>query len=478
MSLEELHGRIDRLWDEHLAETRRLLRMPSVSMTGEGIEETAHAVEDMLDRLGAKPRLFRGARDSHPLVAGHLDVGAERTGILYGMYDVMPVGDLDLWDHPPFGATVVRKKPYGEVVVCRGAYNSKGALAGMLLAVKTMVDEGELPINLHFLIEGEEETGGPSLPKYVMKNKERLSKADTAFGFDYSENPNGVPVIYLGLKGCVYFDLIAEGTPETGGPIKDEVHSSEAVWVHSPAWRLVQALSTLVDEDQRPAVDGLWDDVEGPDEDDTRLVRELAGRFDADAYREEAGVYKFKAEGTKEEMLLKYLLEPSVNIAGLISGFTEDGSKTVLPPSAKAKIDIRTVPGMTIEGTREKVRAHLLRRGFTDIRMRNYDDYQWSKVSPRAAVSRACVEAMRYHGKDPEVWPMSAGSAPFYLFDQVLGIPWGGVGLGHGGKAHAPNEFAVVKGMKDFEKSIMTVFHKFVEESDKRPAEKGSRDRR
>ncbi len=102
-------------------------------------------------------------------MTGYLDVGSERTGILYGMYDVMPAGDLDEWDHPPFGATIVRKKPYGEILVNRGAYNSKGALAGMLLAVKTMLDKDEMPLNLHFVIEGEEERGGHSLPRYVKK---------------------------------------------------------------------------------------------------------------------------------------------------------------------------------------------------------------------------------------------------------------------------------------------------------------------
>jgi len=463
MSLEELHGELDKRWPKHLAETRRLLKIPSVSMTGEGIEESADAVCDMVSKIGVKPGMFRASKKSHPLVTGYLDVGAERTGILYGMYDVQPVGDLDEWDHPPFAATIVRKKPFGEILVNRGAYNSKGALAGMLLAVKTMVDNDQMPINMHFMIEGEEELGGQSLPRYVMKNRQRLSKADVAFGLDYSENTEGVPVISLGMKGVVYFDLTAEGTPETGGPMNEEVHSGEASWMHNPAWRLVQALSTMVDGDQEPTIDGLWDDVRPPDADDVKLIEKVAPGFNPESYLRDLDVSKFKGSGTREEMITKYLFEPSVNIDGLVSGYTEPGTKTVLPPRATAKMDIRTVPDMTIEGTREKVMAHLRRRGFTDIRMRNYEDYPWTKVSVRETISQACIEAMRYHGKEPEVWPMMAGSAPFYLFDQVLGVPWGGVGLGFGGRAHAPNEFAVVKGMRDFEKSVMTVIWKYSE---------------
>lgn len=466
MALEDIHNRIDRDWNKHLDATRRLLRIPSVSLTGEGIQETAEALEAMLREVGVKPGLFKAKKDSHPLVTGYLDAGAERTALLYGMYDVQPIGDVNEWDHPPFGATIVKKKPYGEIVVNRGAYNSKGALSGMLLAIRTMVDKGEMPVNIHFMIEGEEEQGGLSFPTYVEKNKAKLSKADVAFGFDYNENANGVPIISLGLKGCVYFDLICEGGAR-GGAVA-EVHSSEAVWIESPVWRLVHAISTMVDENQQPTVDGLWDDVVGPNKDDIDLVKKLAKRFSPETHLGEISVKRFKVKGSKEELLNKYLFEPSINIDGLSAGFEVDGTKTVLPPTAKAKIDIRLVPNMTIEGTRKKVRDHLKKRGFTDIRMRNYIDYPWSKVSPHDAASRATIEAMRYHGKEPEVWPTAAGSAPFYLFDQVLGVPWGGSGLGHGGNAHSPNEFAVVKGMRDFEKSVATTMWKFAEFSERK----------
>jgi acetylornithine deacetylase/succinyl-diaminopimelate desuccinylase-like protein len=461
MPLEDLHREIDRRWPKHLEATRDLLRMPSVSMTGEGIQEMAETLSGWLDGMGAKTRLFKAGRKSHPLVTGYLDAGSDVTGILYGMYDVQPVGDPDLWDHPPFGAEIVKKKPFGDVVVARGACNSKGSLAGTLLAIRTMVDEGEMPLNLHFLIEGEEELGGESLPKYVMKNKATLSKADSAWGFDYMENERGVPEIVLGMKGCVYFDLEARGGPQ-GGPLEGDVHSSDAVVIHSPVWRLVQALSTMVDEDQDPAIDGLSDDAKGPTEDDMKLIRRLARTIDIDDFKKGLSVAKLKAEGTKEQILTKYLFEPSVNIDGLIAGYTEDGTKTILPGYAKAKLDIRTVPGMTIEGTRRKVMQHLRRRGFTDITMRNYIDYPWSKTPLDTAASQASIEAMRYHGKEPEVWPMMTGSAPFYLFDQVLGIPYGSGGLGHASGAHSPNEYAVVEGMSDFEKSVVTVLTTYV----------------
>jgi acetylornithine deacetylase/succinyl-diaminopimelate desuccinylase-like protein len=462
MPLGLLHKDIDRHWTKHLRRTREMLRIPSVSMTGEGIEETAGALSDMLTKMGTKVRTFKAGKKSHPLVAGDLDVGADRTALLYGMYDVQPVGDIDLWDHPPFGATIVKQEPFGEVLVNRGVFNSKASLMGTLLAIETMMDREELPLNLHFLLEGEEELGGQSFPKYIHKNKAKLSKADVAFGFDYGENANGVPVIALGMKGCMYFDLSTKGS-ERGGPTEGEIHSSDAVIVESPVWRLVHAVSSMVDENQDPAIDGMWDDVAEPANEDLALVRKVAKVFDQDCYAREIGVKRFKIKGSKEKLLRKYLFEPSLNIDGMVAGYTGEGSKTVLPDSASAKIDIRLVPNMSVEGTFKKVEAHLRRRGFTDVDIGRYEDYPWTKVSINEPISQASIEAMRYHGKEPEVWPLTAGSAPFYLFDQFLGVPWGGSGLGHGGRAHAPNEYAVVEGMREFEKSIVTQMHMYVE---------------
>lgn len=466
MDIRRLHIEIEKDWPRHLEATRKLLRIPSVSMTGEGIQESADLVEDMVADLGAKHGQFKASKKSHPLVHGYLDVGAEKTGLIYGMYDVQPVGDLSLWDHPPFGATIVNKRRFGKVLVNRGVVNSKAALAGNLLSMRTMLDNDALPMNFHFLLEGEEEIGGYSLPKWVHKNKAALSKADAAFTFDYGEDANGTAQLTLGAKGCVYFDLIAEGAARGGSTA--ELHSSYAVVMESPVWRLVQALSTMVDENQDPTVDGLWDRVQNPSKEDLTLIKNLAKRFDPAGFLKEINAGKFKCEGSTEEIIRKYIFEPSINIDGLVAGYQEEGTKTVLPPTAMAKIDIRTVPNMTIEETRKKVMAHLRRRGFTDIRMRNYVDYPWSKVSIQEEVSQACIETLRFHGKDPEIWPMTAGSAPMYLFDQVLGVPWGSVGLGHGGNAHSPNEYAVVEGMKEFEKSVVTVFWKFMEISEKR----------
>ena len=459
MGLEELHRDIDKAWPNHLKRTRELLRIPSVSFTGEGIQESADALQAIIEKFGVKAGQFRATRKSHPLVFGHLDVGAKKTVLLYGMYDVQPVGDLDAWETPPFAASIVKKRGE-EILINRGIYNSKGALSGTLLAIETMLNRGEMPVNVRFLLEGEEELGGESLPTYVMKNKSVLSKADAAFGFDYCENEKGVPVVSAGMKGCLYFDLMTHGKHQ-GGPLQ-EIHSSDAVWVKSPVWRLMKAISTFVDENQVPSVDSIWDDVKGPNKEDRELIKVLAKRMDLAAYRRSLGIDQFKFMGTKEELLEKYMFEPSLNICGFEAGYNDEGTKTVLPSHAKVKIDIRLVPNMTVEGTVAKVMAHMKKRGFTDVKIRRYVDYPYSKVAAHVPPLAATIEAMRYHGKDPEVWPMTAGSAPFHLFDEI-GVPWGGAGLGSGGNAHAPNEWASVAGMKAYEKGTITTLWKYAE---------------
>jgi acetylornithine deacetylase/succinyl-diaminopimelate desuccinylase-like protein len=468
MAIEQLHKAIDKDWARHLKVTRDVLKIPSVSATGEGIQETADALENLLQSMGAKTSQFKATNKSHPLVYGHLDIGAERTGAVYGMYDVQPIGDPEDWEHPAFGATIVKKKPFGEILVNRGVYNSKGALLGSILAVQTMLDKGEMPVNLHFLLEGEEESGGQSLPVFVKKNKKILSDAEAGFCFDYSEDSNGEVDISLGMKGCVTFDLIAEGK-DRGGPSEGPVHSSVSVVLESPVIRLIKALSTLVDDDQDPAVDGMMDVVKKPTAQELELTRKLSKRFDMNGYLEECGAKKFKVEGTQEEILRKYLFEPSINVAGLLSGYTEDGYSTILPDKALAKVDIRIVPEMTTEGTRDLVRRHLDKRGYTDVKMTRYDDYPWSKVPLEADITQAYIKGIEFHGKDPKIWPMMAGSAPMFIFDEILGIPYGGTGLGFGGKAHAPNEFAVVSKMKDFEKSVVSIFCKYDEIAAKNP---------
>jgi len=445
----EVYRAIESRFDEGLEKTRRLLRQPSVSATGEGVAECAEMVRASLAELGCKTETF--AKGGHPLIVGFLDVGADTTLVEYEMYDVQPVGDLAAWRSPPFAAEIHDVEGVGPSVISRGSTNSKGALMGHLHTWKVIRDVDELPVNLKILAEGEEEISSANFIEYIRTHRAEL-KADGAFANDYSEDLRGVPTVYLGVKGCLYLTLWSRGNKAKGGPMESEIHSSNAVWIGSPVWRLVQALDTLVDrKTQRPIVQGFWNDVRPPSKKDIEMVRELAKKFDPKAWLKEERTAKFKYDLPKDKLLLKYLFDPTINLCGIYAGYTEHGgTKTVLPHVAYAKIDIRLVKDMTVEGTLRKLKTHLTKHGFGDLEIQVHGPYGPAKTDPESWIAHAAIEAVRAHGREPEVWPSSGGTMPAFAFDRYLKLPWVSTGLGHGSRAHAPNEYASVEGMKRF----------------------------
>src|SRR2546425_2219746 len=431
-----------------LESTRRLLRQPSVSATGEGVQDCAEMVRAMMAELGCKTRTW--SKGGHPLVIGELDVGAPVTLVEYEMYDVQPVGDLNAWTAPPFAAEIRQVPEVGEAIIARGSTNSKGALSNHFFTWKTIRDVDEMPVNLKILAEGEEEISSANFIEFIRTHRREL-RADGAIANDYSEDLRGVPTIYLGVKGCLYLTIWSRGNPQGGGPMDSEIHSSNAVWIGSPVWRLLQALNTLVDRDQRPAIDGIWEDVVPPTKTDIAMVNALAKRFDPDAWLKEERTAKFKYDRPKEKLLRTYLFEPTVNICGIYSGYIDHGgTQTILPHEAYAKIDIRLVKDMTVEGTLRKLKAHLKKRGFGDLRIDVHGPYGPAKTDPGSWIAKAAVDAVESHGKEPEIWPSSGGTMPAFAFDEYLKLPWVSTGLGHGSRAHAPNEYASIDGMKRF----------------------------
>jgi acetylornithine deacetylase/succinyl-diaminopimelate desuccinylase-like protein len=444
----EVDRALEARFSDALEYTRRLLRQPSVSATGEGIRECSELVQQMMADIGCKTRTW--SKGGHPLVIGELDVGAPVTLIVYEMYDVQPVGDLNAWQAPPFAAEIRDLPGVGKAIIARGSTNSKGALANHLFTWKTIRDVDEMPVNLIILAEGEEEISSANFIEYIRTHRREL-KGDAAIANDYSEDLRGVPTIYLGVKGCLYLTVWSRGNPQAGGPMDSEIHSSNAVWIGSPVWRLLQALNTLVDENQRPAIDGIWEDVVPPTKADSAMVKTLAKTFDPSAWLQEERTAKFKFDLPKDQLLLKYLFEPTVNICGIYSGYIEHGgTKTVLPHEAYAKIDIRLVKAMTVEGTLRKLRDHLKKRGYDDLRIEVHGPYGPAKTDPESWIAKAAVEAVQANGKEPEVWPSSGGTMPAFAFDEYLKLPWVSTGLGHGSRAHAPNEYASVDGMRRF----------------------------
>ncbi len=181
------------------------------------------------------------------------------------------------------------------------------------------------------------------------------------------------------------------------------------------------------------------------------LIRKLSQEFDPKAWLQEERTARFKYDLPKEQLLTKFLFEPTINLCGIYAGYIEHGgTKTILPHEAYAKVDIRLVKDMTVEGTLRKLRAHLKKHGFEDLEIQVHGPYGAAKTDPDSWIVQAAIDAVRAHDREPEVWPTMAGTMPAFALDEYLRLPWVSSGLGHGSRAHAPNEYASIEGMKRF----------------------------
>lgn len=454
MSLDSVLNHIDEHFEAHLARVQDFVRQPSISADGTGMAETAERVAGMIREAGGEAEIV--PTPGYPVVYGEIDAGAPRTLLVYGMYDVQPVVGERWSVSDPFGGEIVDLPEFGPCLVSRGVFNTKGPLAGFFNVLEAFRAAGlPYPVNLKFMVEGEEELGSRNLPGFVERHRDRL-QADFAYFPFYSQDRTGKVVMYLGVKGILFMEFIARGG-DWGGPTTRGVHGSNAVWFHSPAWALVHALASMLTPDQKHVlIDGFYDEVAPPSAEDEELLARLAETFRPETQLEANDVRRFKYDLQGVDLLRKYLYQPSLNINGIISGHTEAGTKTLLPHEARAKVDIRMVPDQRPERMLQRVRDHLARHGFADrIEVVAEEGYPPAKVGlSDNPAAQALLQTYRDLGFEPEIWPHLAGSAPFYLFTEVLGVPTALGGLGHGGRAHSPDEYATVGGMRLFEKSV------------------------
>lgn len=453
MVVKDVFTYIDQNWDKHLERYKRFVSQPSISGTGAGMKEMVALLQRELKGLGCQEvRIVK--TDGYPVVYGHLDEGQKKTVLLYGMYDVQPVEGED-WLVDPFSGSVINLPEFGDCVVSRGITNQKGPMAGFLNAITAYKKaKGKLPVNLKFVLEGEEELGSPNLPFAIDALREELISCDCLFFPHFSQNPNGKVELYLGSKGIINVELTCRGG-EWGGPTAGGIHGCNAVWMDNPAWRLVQALATLKDREERILIDSFYDDVAPPWPGDEEIIDKMLETFNEKDVLKQYDVKRFKFGLTGKELLKRYFYAPELNIDGLVSGFTGEGSKTLLPDEAVAKLDIRLVPNMEPKKVVALVKKHFEKHGFNEIELKLVDSYSWARASTDQPPMSALVQSFADLGYSYEPWITMAGSAPFSLFQSKLGLPFAFGGLGHGARQHSPNEYATVAGLKDFEKSCV-----------------------
>ncbi|HSH02685.1 MAG TPA: M20/M25/M40 family metallo-hydrolase [Anaerolineae bacterium] len=431
----------------HLAKLQQYLQQPSISATGLGINECAQLLANYYHTLGCQ-EVEIIPTPGHPAVWAYYDAGAPTTIAVYGMYDVQPVANQP-WTHDPFSAALVPQHPFPQVVIARGAYNSKGTYRLFLNALETIIAaHGQLPVNIMFLSEGEEEIGSPHFPQVVAQYHDRLQQASLLLDIEASQNKEGNIIVKLGNKGVVYAELIADAATAGYGPQHTPLHSSHKSIVDSPALRLIQALSTLTTPDgNHVTIPGFYDDVCPPSAADHALFTEFAPNFDPKIYADLWNVPRWSHNLTGHDWLNQYLFQPSLNINNLIAGDTSGATLTIIPHQARAAIDIRLVPNMNPTTVINQLRYHLDHHGFTDITINTRVAYDWNKTDPQAPAVTALRHVYDQYGYPYEILPFSAGSQPLYLFNKPpLNLPMIRFSLGHGARNHAADEYLVIDG--------------------------------
>src|SRR6184192_1725707 len=437
---------IEKRHDEAVERLQEWVRQPSIAAENRGVNEGCDLTMRLLRDAGFG-EVTKVRTEGQPGIFASLDAGAPRTLGLYFMYDVKQADPAE-WTSPPWAAALVDKPGLGKIVVGRGAVNQKGPEAAFFATLHAIRGAGRKPpVNFVLVAEGEEEIGSPHFPQ-IVRRPEVLAALRRSMGIFMpaaTQGLDGQVTITLGAKGVIECELVSSGERWGRGP-KQDIHSSNKARVDSPAWHLVQALATLVSADgNEPAIDGFMDKTRPISSAEKAMVAAAARRLDEAAAKRQLGVEHWVRDVSWPDALERLVSRPTVNIEGLVGGYTGPGGKTILPHRAVAKLDLRLVPDMTAAEAFTALKAHLAKRGFGDVEVNMTGGYDPNSTAADAALIRAQTAVYRRGGIDPVVLPRNAGSWPGYVFTgDPLRLPAGHFGLGHGSGAHAPDEYYVV----------------------------------
>ena len=443
---DAIRAEIEKRHDESVQRLQAWIKHPSIAAENRGMNEGCEFMMQMLRESGFQ-KVQKMPTDGQPGVFATLDAGAPKTLGLYFMYDVKQADPAE-WSSPPFDAASI-DKPFGKVVMGRGAVNQKGPEATFLAALHAMRGAGKkLPVNLVLVAEGEEEIGSPHFPQ-VVRRPEVLDALRKCVGVTMpfaSQDLDGSVTTFFGAKGVIELELVSSGEKWGRGPRKD-VHSSNKARLDSPAWHLVEALASLVTPDGNdPAIEGYTAKARPLSAAEKKMIAIAAKRLDENTVKKGMGVQHWVHDVSFQESLELLVSKPTVNIEGLVGGYTGPGGKTILPGRAVAKLDLRLVPEMTAKESLELLKAHLAKKGFGDIEVNMTGGYDPTSTPMDAKLVVAEGAVYKRHGIDPVEMPRLAGSWPGFVFTgEPLKMAASHFGLGHGNGAHAPDEYYLIE---------------------------------
>jgi acetylornithine deacetylase/succinyl-diaminopimelate desuccinylase-like protein len=473
--LPKIFNYIDAHVDEHVRNLQRWIQQPSVSNTGEGIQESAQMVKGYFDQLGCQstkvydPGIAEWGQQSNPVVYARCDEGAKKTLVLYWMYDTMPITQPDLWIRPPFAGDIVEQAPYKKVLIGRGAVNSKGPQMSewnALMSIKAVT--GKLPVNLIIVAEGDEERMDMGYRTFVKAHPQLFKGADAMFMF------GGQLGITGGSEGCLFIELTTSGKSWGRGPTYSDIHGANKRSVDSPAWRHIKMLSTLVtDNGNKVLIPGFYDNIVPLTAAEKVKLAEAAKKLKLDEATKNLGVARFIADKPVDIVTMSRY-GTSFNLDGIWSGnMFPGGSGAILPNTITSKHNIRYVPNMTGPDIVKKLRAYLDKEGYQDVKINVVGDVPWAKMRFDTDIAHAVEKTFKtfnieYLQPLEDQASILGGYWPAYLFaGDPINIPIAGGMAGSGGGAHAANEFYVIEGAKKTygmagaEKSVAMTLYNF-----------------
>jgi acetylornithine deacetylase/succinyl-diaminopimelate desuccinylase-like protein len=444
--LTDIRAEITRRHDEAVKRLQEWIALPSIAAENRNYPAGAEYMAKLARDAGFQQATVI-TTDGKPGVFATLDAGAAKTVGLYFMYDVKQFDPAE-WSSPPLEARLVDKPGLGKAVVGRGAVNQKGPESAFLAALHAIRGAGKkMPVNLVLVAEGEEEIGSPHIGQLVHRPEVEaaLRKTGGVFMPAASQDLDGVVTVSLGAKGVVELELVSSGENWGRGPAKD-IHSSLKAMVDSPAWHLVKALDTLVSADGNTiTIDG-YPQPRPLNADEKAMIAAASARRSEAQSKKQLGVQHWIDDLTWVQANERLESQPTVNIEGLVGGYTGPGGKTILAHRAVAKIDMRLVPDMKMADAVAALKAHLAKRGFGDIEVNVTGGYDPTATSASAPLIQSQIAVLKHAGIEPVLWPRNAGSYPGYVFtDAPLKLAAGHFGLGHGSGAHAPDEYYVIE---------------------------------
>ncbi|MCJ8307385.1 MAG: M20/M25/M40 family metallo-hydrolase [Nitrosopumilus sp.] len=441
---------VDKNMNNLISDLQILIRQPSVSAKNEGIEECSKLVQKLLKKSGIKSEILRLKKGIAPIVYGEIKSkqNPKKTLMFYNHYDVQPAEPFDLWDDPPFSG--IRK---GNKIFGRGATDDKGELITRIKAVEACLKiTGDVPCNIKFVIEGEEETGSAHIEKYLKKYKKKFSSDGVIWEFGYVDAKNR-PIIGLGMKGLLFVELSVKESNQ-------DAHSSLAVLIKNPAWRLIDTVKTLRDSSGKILIKDWYKEVTSLSKQDLELIKQEP--FDENVFRKEFGIKSFVDNKKGMDAKKALVAGATCNIAGFVSGYIGNGAKTVLPSDALIKIDFRLIPKMDPKKQVARLKSHLKSKGFGDVKIKIFHGEAAARTDSSDPFVNQVKDAADKSFGTSILNVSNAGTGPMYSFVDILKAPCISIGSTYMfSRIHSPNEFARVDLLKKTTKCMCLIMENF-----------------